>query len=164
MKSPAYTTPSIQVPRSPTIKRASLPPIFPGPLSHFEAYKASPLQNALTPPPPEEAHPEPFPSVESLESSHSGHNFHMPSSGLSNSDVSPTFSQHQQPVQIYCAKCRRINALNECYACTECISGFCADCVYVLSSGAGSEVAQGRACPRCGVLGARYKLFQLEFR
>lgn len=162
----AYT----QVPQSPSsIKRASLPP-FPS-ISHYnlESYKASPLQHALTPPPaPDRSGIEPFPSVESsIEStqSSSGHNFHMPSSGLSSSDTtSPTFL-NSQPVQIYCAGCRRLSVLRESYACTECISGFCSDCVYALNSeqqrGGGGR---GRVCPRCGVDGGSYKAFQLDLR
>lgn len=134
-------------------KRASLPPISSA-ISHYDAYKASPLQHALTPPPPD---PEPFPSVESSLDSGSGHNFHIRASGLSNSGSSPTFSQ---PVQIYCASCRRVSVLRDSYACTECISGFCADCVYTLSS----EGNRGRPCPRCGIGGRSYKPFQLDFR
>ena len=86
-------------------------------------------------------------------SSSSGHNFHMPSSGLSNSDSSPVFLH---PVQIYCAHCKRARVLRDCYACTECISGFCADCVYLL----GSEGNGG--CVRCR--GRNFKPFQLDFR
>ncbi|MCJ1406045.1 hypothetical protein MMC19_000110 [Ptychographa xylographoides] len=101
------------IPASPqSIKRSSLPP-FPSAINHFDAYKASPLQHALTPPPPDD-NTEPFPSVEtSIESAHSGHNFHIPSSGLSNSDSSPTFSQ---PVRIFCANCRRPSILKDSYA------------------------------------------------
>ena len=107
--------------------------------------------------------PEPFPSVESsLESatnSHStqsGTNFHMRSTGLSGgSDSSSMFAQ---PVQIYCANCRQLSVLKDSYACNECISGFCPNCVYLLSS------AEGRPCPRCKVVGARYKPFQLDLR
>ncbi|KAL8987095.1 MAG: hypothetical protein Q9177_003669 [Variospora cf. flavescens] len=149
-------TPIPQSPRS--VKRASLPP-YASAVHHFDSYKASPLQHALTPPPPDDRGIEPFPSIESTQSSStSGHNFHIPSSGLSNSDAgtSPTFSP--QAVQIYCANCRRISVLRDSYACTECISGFCADCVYALSSDT------RRPCPRCQVLGPRYKAFQLDFR
>ncbi|KAL9021781.1 MAG: hypothetical protein Q9185_001016 [Variospora sp. 1 TL-2023] len=149
-------TPIPQSPRS--VKRASPPP-YASAVHHFDSYKASPLQHALTPPPPDDRGIEPFPSIESTQSSStSGHNFHIPSSGLSNSDAgtSPTFSP--QAVQIYCANCRRISVLRDSYACTECISGFCADCVYALSSDT------RRPCPRCQVLGPRYKAFQLDFR
>lgn len=147
-----------QIPQSPaSIKRGSLPP-FPSSVSHFNAYKASPLQTALTPPPPDENTTEPFPSVESSgDSAQSGHNFHMPSSGLSQSDSSPTFSQ---PVQIFCANCHRPTNLKDSYACTECIRGFCSDCVYTLNS----EGYRGRPCPRCGVGPPRYKPFQLDLR
>ncbi|KAL2058916.1 hypothetical protein ABVK25_000208 [Lepraria finkii] len=157
------------IPQSPSsIKRASLPPF--SSVSHNQSYKASPLGNALTPPPSHSlAGPAPFPSVEtSLDSSHStqssGHNFHIPSSGLSNSSdtTSPTLYVGSQPVQIYCAGCRRLSLLGDSYACTECISGFCSDCVYRLSSEQHS--GRGRPCPRCSALGSRYKPFQLEFR
>lgn len=151
----------MQIPQSPSsVKRASLPPFAPTvPHPHFDSYKASPLQHALTPPPPEERGGEPFPSIESTQSSStSGYNFHIPSSGLSNPDggTSPTF--YPQAVQIYCAHCRRISILKDSYACSECISGFCSDCVYTLSSDT------RRPCPRCFVLGTRYKPFQLDFR
>ncbi|KAL9000660.1 MAG: hypothetical protein Q9169_000696 [Polycauliona sp. 2 TL-2023] len=149
------------IPQSPSsVKRASLPP-FASTVHHPDPYKASPLQRALTPPPPDDRAVEPFPSIESSQSSSaSGHNFHFPPSGLSNSDagMSPTF--YAQPVQIFCANCRRISVLKESYACTECISGFCPDCVYALSS----EQNRGRPCPRCHVLGPKYKPFQLDLR
>lgn len=142
------------------MKRTSLPP-FPSTVTHFDPYKASPLQHALTPPPPTHSPHDPFPSVESSidSSSAAGHTFHIPPSGLSSSDAgtSPTFPQ---PVQIYCAGCRRITVLKDSYACSECISGFCSDCVYALSS----EQHRMRPCPRCKVLGNRYKAFQLDFR
>ncbi|MCJ1397668.1 hypothetical protein MMC11_000864 [Xylographa trunciseda] len=70
------------IPQSPaSFKRSSLPPLASA-INHFDTYKASPLQNTLTltPPPPDDGI-EPFPSVESsMESSQSGHNFHMRSS------------------------------------------------------------------------------------
>jgi hypothetical protein len=129
-------------------------------VGHFEAYKASPLQNALTPPRPRSPH-EPFPSVESsIESStqSSGRNFHIPPTGLSSDTAtSPTF---RSGVAIYCAGCKRPSILTESYACTECISGFCGDCVYVLSS----EQHRGTPCPRCQTSGPRYKAFQLDLR
>ena len=167
-------------------------PPFPSSVSReHHSYKASPLARTLTPPPPSLlTGPTPFPSLEtsvpynnnnnhmSVDSTHStqssnasGHNFHIPSSGLSmsNSSVattSPTYytqtsQTYQVPVQIYCSNCRRLNSLRECYACTECISGFCSDCVYTLSSAPGGR---GRLCTRCGVEGARYKPFQLDLR
>ncbi|KAL8698317.1 MAG: hypothetical protein Q9224_001906 [Gallowayella concinna] len=149
------------IPQSPSsVKRASLPPLA-STISHLDTYKASPLQHALTPPPAEDRGVEPFPSIESSQSSSaSGHNFHFHPSGLSNSDAgtSPTFYSHS--VQIYCASCRRLSVLKDSYACTECISGFCPDCVYALSS----EQNRGRPCPRCHVLGPRYKAFQLDLR
>lgn len=47
--------------------------------------------------------------------------------------------QYQHPhgpyaVEIYCAGCHRPSVLRDSFACTECISGFCSDCVYALSS------------------------------
>lgn len=142
-------------------------------VSHIQNYKASPLQNALTPPPSRTlTGPTPFPTVEtSLDSSTStqssigsGHNFHIPSSGLSNSSdsTSPTFYTNNQQVQIYCAGCRRLSALRESYACTECISGFCSDCVYRLTSE--QHLGRGRVCPRCQATGPQYKAFQLDLR
>lgn len=151
-----------QIPQSPpSVKRSSLPPLFN--ISHApEAYKASPLQRALTPPPPDDV-PEPFPSVESsldstTNSTQSGTNFHMRSTGLSNSDSSPMFAQ---PVQIYCANCRQLTVLKDSYACNECISGFCPNCVFSLSSDARND---GRPCPRCKTVGVRYKIFNLDLR
>ncbi|KAI9834947.1 MAG: hypothetical protein M1819_002670 [Sarea resinae] len=104
------------VPHSPPgIQRASLPPF---PTSHFQSYTASPLQNTLTPPPPD-SDTQPFPSVESsANSTQSGQNFHIAPEGLS--DSSPSSSEL---VQIYCAACGRASLLKGSYACTECICG-----------------------------------------
>jgi len=149
---------TVQIPQSPpSAKRSSLPP-FPTTASHFHSFAASPLQNALTPPPPDPGI-EPFPSVESsIESTQSGRNFHMPSSALTNSDSSPASSRL---VQIYCAACGAVSALKDSYACTECICGICLNCVDVLTS----EHNRGRrGCPRCGVFGGRFKPFQLDLR
>lgn len=135
--------------------RSSLPP---GVASQFQLYQASPLQNSLTPPPPDHADLHPFPSVESsIESAQSGQNFHIASQGLS--DSSPTF-QHQ--VQIYCAGCHKLSLLKSSYACTECICGICQECVDVLVG----EQARGRIarCPRCGSIGGKFKPFQLDIR
>jgi hypothetical protein len=139
------------IPQSPvSIHRASLPPF---PHQPFHGYQASPLQQALTPPPFHPGVPEPFPSVESGES---GENFHMGATGLS--DSSPTYAS--QDVQIYCAACQRTSRLKESYACTECISGLCRDCVNVMLEEQGSQ----RKCPRCATIGGRFKPFQLEVR
>ena len=152
-----------QIPQSPpSNKRGSLPPFGFNITHSSEAYKASPLQRALTPPPADDA-PEPFPSVESsLDSAHhsnqSGSNFHMRASGLSNSDSSPMFNR---PIQIYCANCKQPSVLVESYACNECIRGFCQNCVYLLNSEARSEA---RHCPRCKAVGNRYRPFQLDLR
>lgn len=88
-------------------KRSSLPPGF-RPLGHLGQYNTnpSPLQRALTPPPPDHLggpDTEPFPSVESLESAGSGHNFHISASGLptsasSNDNTSPLM-RHHHPYQ-----------------------------------------------------------------
>ncbi|KAF2278525.1 uncharacterized protein EI97DRAFT_373263 [Westerdykella ornata] len=150
------------VPQSPTrspqiFSRSSLPP-FAAPAPHIQSYTASPLHKALTPPPPELSDLQPFPSVESsIDSTASGINFHMPSQGLS--DSSPTYLQ---PVQIYCAACRKLSVLKESFACTECICGLCQECVDVLVS----EQTRGRTarCPRCGAVGGKFKPFQLDIR
>ncbi|KAK7610144.1 hypothetical protein BKA81DRAFT_388295 [Phyllosticta paracitricarpa] len=136
------------------LNRASLPPYV---ASQFQSYHASPLQNTLTPPPPDHSGLEPFPSVQSsIESTQSGHNFHISSQGLS--DSSPTYGQS---VHIYCAACRRLSLLRASYACTECICGLCQDCVDVLSS----EQNRNRArCPKCGTIGGKFKPFQLDIR
>ncbi|KAI8953781.1 hypothetical protein F4801DRAFT_587979 [Xylaria longipes] len=141
-----------QVPQSPpiSIHRASLPPLPP---QTFHAYQASPLQQALTPPPFAQEIPEPFPSVESAGS---GETFHMATVGLS--DSSPSYSS--QDVHIYCAACQRTSKLRESYACTECICGLCRDCVNILMEEQGTR----RKCPRCATIGGRYKPFQLDIR
>ncbi|OAK99878.1 hypothetical protein IQ06DRAFT_336467 [Phaeosphaeriaceae sp. SRC1lsM3a] len=135
--------------------RTSLPPFT---TSHFQSYTASPLQNTLTPPPPDMGELQPFPSVESsIESAVSGHGFHITSQGLS--DSSPTYPY---PVQIYCAACRKLSVLRDSYACSECICGLCQECVDVLVS----EHTRGRAprCPRCNAIGGKFKPFQLDIR
>lgn len=144
----------LQVPSSPRpiYKQSSVPPG----IRTGRQWHASPLQNALTPPPPDPAN-EPFPSVESHDS---GHGFHMPASGLSSSanDTSPLHPHHSQSsslgsrsdmLEVYCARCRRPALLKACYACGECICAVCAECV-------------GQRCPRCS--GAKWKRFQLDFR
>ena len=124
--------------------------------------------------------------MHSAHTSASGRNFHIPSTGLSSSDTtSPTYYNSQRvsndsqssnngssEVQIYCARCRRPNALKDCFACTECISGFCSECVYYLSSDhrtgplqlASASMNRGKPCPHCHTLSARYKAFRLEIR
>lgn len=150
-------------PRAPP-SRTSLPPFALG--SQFQSYTASPLQNALTPP-PADALPDlqPFPSVESesvptsVDSVQSGTNFHIMPSGALSSDSSPMFSN---PVQIYCAGCRRLSVLKDSYACPECICGICTACVEALLS----ERAHGRTpqCPKCRTMGGQFKPFQLDIR
>ena len=172
-------------------KRSSLPPGFrpPGYLHH--QYNASPLQRTLTPPPPDAMgpnDPEPFPSVESLESAGSGHNFHISGSGLptsasSNDQTSPLHTHHNpyqhsqsssfgsksEVLEIYCASCGRPWLLKSAFACTECICGVCSDCVGQIISSPVVTVQPGyapmrRGCPRCGVMGGKWKRFQLDFR
>jgi hypothetical protein len=135
--------------------RTSLPPFT---ASQLHSYTASPLQNTLTPPPPDMSDLQPFPSVESsIESAISGQNFHMPSQGLS--DSSPSFPY---PVQIYCAGCGKLSILKDSYACSECICGLCQECVDVFVS----QHTRGRAprCPRCNGIGGKFKPFQLDIR
>ncbi|KAF2965245.1 hypothetical protein GQX73_g8341 [Xylaria multiplex] len=139
-KRPYFSSLTYQVPQSPpiSIHRASLPPF---PHQHFHGYQASPLQQALTPPPFSQEIPEPFPSVES---GGSGEAFHMGPVGLS--DSSPSYSS--QDVHIYCAACQRTSKLRESYACTECICGLCRDCVNILMEEQGTH----RKCPRCATI------------
>ncbi|KAG9247925.1 hypothetical protein BJ878DRAFT_490554 [Calycina marina] len=139
------------VPQSPIpINRASVPPFS---ASHFQGYQASPLQQALTPPSYFPDAPEPFPSVESGESADI---FNIGNNGLS--DSSPSFTSQQ--TQIYCAACQGISLLKESYACTECICGICQACVDVLMAEQGAR----RKCPRCAIIGGRFKPFQLDIR
>ncbi|KAJ5123599.1 hypothetical protein N7448_009696 [Penicillium atrosanguineum] len=152
---------------------------------------------------------EPFPSIESSldsMSNASGKNFPPSSSGIAhsiNSDSSPVLNlippvsqrQHHRfsnptpasyrnkEVQIYCANCKRPWALNECYACTECICGVCRECVGMFitsppaqfrSPGNGAlnhipgptsyPAAAARGCPRCRTVGGKWKAFQLDFK
>lgn len=158
-------------------KRSSLPPGF-RPLGHLgqHHYNASPLQRALTPPPPDSEN-EPFPSVETVESGGSGQNFHISASGLptsvsSNDNTSPLAAhhnpyQHSQSssfgsksdvLEIFCASCGRPWLLKSAFACTECICGVCSDCVGQIISSPVVTVQPGlapmrRGCPRCGVMG-----------
>ncbi|MCJ1239404.1 hypothetical protein MMC14_007400 [Varicellaria rhodocarpa] len=143
--------------QSPHVKRErTQPPFYPH--LHSKPLEASPLQKNLTytsdlPDPDPERE---FPSVES--SLDSGHNFHMHSSGLSNtnSDSSPIF---RHPVEIYCASCRRPTILKESYACPDCICGICVDCVYLING----QNDRRSSCPRCQQSGKEYKQFSLEF-
>ncbi|KIX05793.1 uncharacterized protein Z518_03765 [Rhinocladiella mackenziei CBS 650.93] len=176
-------------------KRSSLPPGF-RPFGHHlqpqhGQYNASPLQRTLTPPPPDSLgpnEPEPFPSVESLESAGSGQNFHISGSGLptsasSNDNTSPlqhhshpyqhsqssSFGSKSEVLEIYCASCGRPWLLKNAFACTECICGVCSDCVGQIISSPVVTVQPGyapmrRGCPRCGVMGGKWKRFQLDFR
>jgi len=77
------------------------------------------------------------------------------------SNSSPMFAS-QQPVQIYCAGCRRLSVLKESYACTNCICGLCGNCVEAIISGQ----SRGRMsmCPRCNGMDSSFKPFQLDLR
>jgi hypothetical protein len=175
-------------------------------------YAASPLHKSLTPPPFEgrgrDSDMEPFPSIESSldsMSTASGKNFPSSSSGMAhsvNSDTSPVLNlippisqrQHHRfsnptpasfrnkEIQIYCAHCKRPWALNECFACTECICGVCRECVGMFiaspptsfrSPGNGpmnnlppapTSYPSVRGCPRCRTVGGRWRAFQLDFK
>ncbi|KKK26044.1 rfeD [Aspergillus ochraceoroseus] len=151
---------------------------------------------------------EPFPSIESsLDSASSasgktlGFSNHLNSTA--NPDSSPVLNlypssavqrQHHRfsnptpasfrsrEIQIYCAHCKRPWALNECYACTECICGVCRECVGMfigspptpfknVTSSPGSAMSHGptsypgaRGCPRCRTVGSKWKAFQLDFK
>lgn len=173
------------------IKRSSLPPGFRPPGHVQQQYHASPLQKTLTPPPPDDLEAnEPFPSVESsMDSAVSGQNFHISASGLSasgsaNNDTSPLQHQshayhHSQSsslgsrsdsLEVFCASCARPWLLRSCFACTECICACCPDCVgQIIISPPVVTVQPGlapvrRGCPRCGVMGGKWKRFQLDFR
>ncbi|KKA30450.1 hypothetical protein TD95_000628 [Thielaviopsis punctulata] len=147
-----------QAPQSPvSIPRASLPPTSAGPFqrqpqphphSHSQAqsqihhYQASPLQQALTPPATYAQD-----GADLLQSVESG-----------DSTGSPSYST--QNIQIYCGACHKTSLLRQSYACTECISGFCAPCVQIMVGDQGSK----RSCPKCSTVGGRFKPFQLEIR
>ncbi|CAG8017291.1 unnamed protein product [Penicillium nalgiovense] len=152
---------------------------------------------------------EPFPSIESSldsMSSASGRNFASSVSGVApsiNSDSSPvmnfipSISQRQhhrfsnptpasfrnKEVQVFCAQCKRPSALNECYACTECICGVCRDCVGMFISSPPTSfrtpgngplntvASQGptsypgpQGCPRCRTVGGKWKAFQIDIK
>ena len=100
---------------------------------------------------------------------------------LSNPVVPPPSSSGNGDVHIYCAGCKRPWSLNECYACTECISGVCRECVgFLLGSPPSSFVSMNgqisggggptsfpnpiRGCPRCRTVGGQWKAFQLDVR
>lgn len=146
-----YPSLTFQAPHSPiSVHRASLPPF---PHQAFHGYQASPLQQALTPPPYTQETIEPFPSVETGGSSE---NFHIGAAGLP--DSSPSYSA--QNVHIYCAACQGVAKLRESYACTECICGLCHVCVNVMMEEQGAI----RKCPRCATIGGKFKPFQLDIK
>ena len=172
-----------------TATRLSLPPGIRH-SGQFNSFHASPLQKALTPPPPDPPghnDPEPFPTVESIESAGSGQNFHISRSGLptsasTNEDSSP-LQQHSQlygsassqgygpggaNLEIFCASCGRITFLRDALACTECICGVCSDCANQIINSAGPAqpgyVHVRRGCPKCSFIGGKWKKFQIDFR
>ena len=67
-----------------------------------------------------------------------------------------------EPVQIYCAGCRHLNKLSDCYACTNCICGLCHECVQAIIEGQ----SRGRMsmCPRCNAMDSNFRGFQLDLR
>ncbi|KAI9376616.1 hypothetical protein BJX61DRAFT_255644 [Aspergillus egyptiacus] len=89
-------------------------------------------------------------------------------------------SFRSKEIQIFCASCKRPWPLNECYACTECICGVCRDCVVNfisspptpfknVTSSPGSAMGptsypSPRGCPRCRVVGGKWKAFQLDIK
>ncbi|KAJ6141585.1 hypothetical protein N7470_009975 [Penicillium chermesinum] len=152
---------------------------------------------------------EPFPSIESSLDSMSvasgGKNFPSSASGIAQSvtsdsspvmNLAPPVNQRQhhrfsnptpssfrsKDIQIYCANCKRAWALNDCYACTECICGVCRECVNMFiaspptsfrSPGNGplnnvtshpTSYPGPRGCPRCRTVGGKWKAFQLDFK
>jgi len=156
-----------KVPPSPKMNnRNSLPPLFSSSSHlHNHTYTASPLQRALTPPRADAHDLPPFPSVESsIDSAKSGANFHMSGHGLSDSSPSFAGSSHrpQSSVEIYCAGCRRLTYLLQSLGCCDCMGGFCKDCVEALLSEQSRRRAVG--CPKCGVIGGKYKPFQFDLR
>lgn len=132
-------------------ERGSIPP-FSQQFYQSSNYQASPLQQALTPPSYNQDI-EPFPSIESGESSD---NYQIESRGINN--VSPRYSGPD--TQIYCAACQCVSTLKNSYACTECICGLCQSCVEILTKEQGAR----RKCPRCATIGGRFKPFQLDIR
>ncbi|EMD00021.1 hypothetical protein BAUCODRAFT_361136 [Baudoinia panamericana UAMH 10762] len=157
--------------------RTSLPPFALG--SQFQSFQASPLNRALTPPPPDPglADLQPFASVDSSLSSAVSHHHHASSADSTGSQfhimnpnsittgdsntTSPLYTS-ASPVQIYCAGCRRLSVLKESYACTNCICGLCGNCVEAIINGQ----SRGRMsmCPRCSGMDSNFKPFQLELR
>ncbi|KAK2750594.1 hypothetical protein FQN57_002665 [Myotisia sp. PD_48] len=104
------------------------------------------------------------------------------------------FSSITKDVQIYCSSCSRPWPIRECVACTECISGVCRECISSIAdiplggmggpvsilnptsspgnginrNTNGGDVSQihhsRKGCPRCGMIGGKWRAFQLEFR
>ncbi|OQD84514.1 hypothetical protein PENANT_c012G03632 [Penicillium antarcticum] len=183
-RSPTIAPLLSNVTSAPSVKnRSSLPPAFQSaglpPLSSHRqftphSYAASPLHKALTPPPFEnhrnrDSDLEPFPSIESSLDS------------MSFSNPTPSSFRNKE-VQVFCANCKRPSALNECYACTECICGVCRDCVGMFISsppasfrtpgnGLLNNMQHGptsypgpRGCPRCRTVGGKWKAFQIDIK
>jgi hypothetical protein len=73
-----------------------------------------------------------------------------------------------RPVIVMCASCSRPWKLSTAFACTECICGVCSDCVgLIIASPVYTQpgvAPMRRGCPRCGVMGGKWKRFNLDFR
>ena len=94
------------------------------------------------------------------------HRLSNPSSSTTTTTTTTTSTSFNGDVNIYCANCRRPWSLNDCYACTECISGVCRECVGMLIGSpptsflsasvngplpgkSGPTSFPNRGCPRC---------------
>jgi len=167
----------VQIPASPyqspqVASRTSIPPPF-ALGSQFQSFQASPLNRALTPPPANaDLDLQPYTSVDSSLSSNSMHQHHdststgsqfniLPPGTMDSNNTSPMFTA-PQPVQIYCAGCRRLSVLKDSYACTNCICGLCATCVEALVDNQRNGRMSG--CPRCSMNFGSFKQFQLDLR
>ncbi|KAK6443640.1 hypothetical protein LTR95_000467 [Oleoguttula sp. CCFEE 5521] len=152
--------------------RTSIPPPF-ALGSQFQSFQASPLNRALTPPPANaDLDLQQYTSADSSLSSASLHH-HQDSTGsgsqfniiqpgtMDSNNTSPMFPT-QQPVQIYCAGCKRLSVLKESYACVNCICGLCPTCVQALLDNQRNGRMSG--CPSCQMAYGNYKQFQLDLR
>ncbi|KAI2102621.1 hypothetical protein LOZ34_005445 [Ophidiomyces ophidiicola] len=108
------------------------------------------------------------------------------------SNPTPLSSHSGKDVHVYCAGCARPWPLRDCLACTECICAACRECVSLLPGATGASppsilnptsnpgnnglsghngitgtrlhLPARRGCPSCGVIGRKWKHFQLDFR
>ncbi|KAL1587121.1 hypothetical protein WHR41_04328 [Cladosporium halotolerans] len=152
--------------------RTSVPPPF-ALGSQFQSFQASPLNRALTPPTADSnLDLQQYTSVDSSLSSSLSHQHHnstdsgsqfniMPPGAMDSTNTSPMFAP-AQPVQIYCAGCRRLSILKDSYACTNCICGLCGTCVEALVENQRNGRMSG--CPRCSLNYGSFKQFQLDVR